>query len=168
MDGGAAKVDYERESDIKNQKIRELEEKLAVFKLNINNAEKQLRKYTEEYVIRFSDDCDCRHQLSAVADLLKKIVVTERNARNSNPKATSRRNNKVDSEIQTEAKSRHRDRDRTDEKETMRLEAKNEMLTELVGYHRTVVVLNEEIERNFHTRLFSGQQSSSSRQHTFL
>jgi hypothetical protein len=165
MDGGAAKVDYERESDIKNQKIRELEEEVAVFKLNINSAQEQLRKYAEETIIRWSDDCDCRHELSAVADSLKKIVVTERNARNSNPEATSRRNNKIDCEIQTEGNSMQWDSAGTDQEETIRrLEAKNEMLTELVeGYHTTVVVLNEVIER-----FFSGQHSSSSGQHTFL
>ena len=61
MDGGgpgAVKVEYERELQMKNQKIRELEEELAVskrltadFMLNMNSVEQQVRKYAEEPVI---------------------------------------------------------------------------------------------------------------------
>jgi len=49
--GGAAKPEHERELELKNEKIRELEEELAVSKrltadlmLNMNSAEQQLRK----------------------------------------------------------------------------------------------------------------------------
>jgi len=116
---GAVKVEYERELEMK---IRELEEELAVSKrliadlmLNVNSVEQQVRKYTEERVINWSDDCDCKQQVSAVADLLKKFIITERDANNSKPEATSRRNTKVDCETQTEANSRQRDRANADD-----------------------------------------------------
>jgi hypothetical protein len=56
--GGAAKEEYECELEMKNQKIRELEEELAVSKrlttelmLNMNSIEQQVRKYVEQSVI---------------------------------------------------------------------------------------------------------------------
>jgi hypothetical protein len=49
--GGAAKQEYERELEVKNQKIRELKEELAVskrltagFMINMKSTEQQLRK----------------------------------------------------------------------------------------------------------------------------
>jgi hypothetical protein len=150
---GAVKVEYERELEMK---IRELEEELAVSKrltadlmLSVNSVEQQVRKYAEERVINWSDDCDCKQQVSAVADLLKKFIVTERDANNSKPEATSRRNTKVDCETQTEAKSRHRDRANADDQETVRrLEDKNGELSLLVEeYERKIVLLNEEMEQ---------------------
>jgi chromosome segregation ATPase len=81
MDGsGAVKQEYERELEMKNQKIRELEEELAVSEgltadlmLNINSVEQQVRKYAEEPAILRADDCECKQQVSAVADLLKNL-----------------------------------------------------------------------------------------------
>jgi cysteinyl-tRNA synthetase len=85
--GGAVKQEYERELEMKNQKIRELEEELAVSKRltadlmhNMNSVEQQVRKYAEEPVIIWSDDCECKQQVSAVADL-KKFIITERDAK---------------------------------------------------------------------------------------
>jgi len=78
--GGAVKEEYEREFEMKNQKIRELEEELAVSKrltadlmLNMNSIEQQVRKYVEEPVIIWLDDCERKQQVSAVADLLKNL-----------------------------------------------------------------------------------------------
>jgi hypothetical protein len=71
MDGGggaatAAKVECEHELEVKNQKIRELEEELVVSKrlttdlmLNMNSVEQQARKYAEEPVTFWSDHCEC-------------------------------------------------------------------------------------------------------------
>jgi hypothetical protein len=110
MDGGgaAAKGEYEHELEMKTQKIRELEEELSFSKqltsdllLNMNSVEQQVRKYAEEPVITWSDDCDCKQQVSAVADLLKKFILKNRDAKKSKPEATSGRNTKVDCEIQT-------------------------------------------------------------------
>jgi hypothetical protein len=77
---GAVKQEYERELEMKNQKIRELEEELAVSEgltahlmLNTNSVEQQVRKYAEKPVILRSDDCECKQQVSAVADLLKNL-----------------------------------------------------------------------------------------------
>jgi len=56
-----------------------------------------------------SDDCECKQQVSAVTDLLKKFINTERDSKNSKPAATSDRNTKVDCETQPEADSRERD-----------------------------------------------------------
>jgi hypothetical protein len=84
--GAAATQEYEHELEVKNQKIRKLEEELAVskrltadFMLNMNRAKQQLRKYAEQPVIMWSDDCECKQQVSAVADLLKKFITMERN-----------------------------------------------------------------------------------------
>jgi hypothetical protein len=158
MDGGgaaAAKGEYERELEVKNQNIREREEELAISKrstadmmLNMNSVEQQVRKWAEEPVIFWSDDCDCKQQVSADADLLKKIIITDRDAKKSKPEATSGRNTKVDCETQTEANSRQRDCASADEKKTVRrLEEKNRKLSILVEeYERKIAQLNEEIE----------------------
>jgi hypothetical protein len=111
MDGGsgAAKVEYESELHMKNQKIQELDEDLAAsnkltvdLMLNVKSVEQQVKKYTEEPVIVWSDDCECKQQVSTVADLLKKFIVAERDAKKSKPETTSRKNINFDSETQTE------------------------------------------------------------------
>jgi len=88
MDGGgaAAKEEYELQLGTRKKKIWELEEELAVSKrlledlmLNMKNVEKQVRKYAEEPVISWSDDCEYKHQVSAVVDLLKNVIIMERN-----------------------------------------------------------------------------------------
>jgi hypothetical protein len=154
--GGAAKEEYQSELEMKTQKIWELEEELAASKrltadlmLNINSVEQQLRKYAEEPVIRWSDDCDCRQQVSAVADVLRKFVITEKEANNSKPEATSGRNATFDCETQTGANSRQRDCANADEHETLRrLEDKNGQLSLLVEeYERKITLLNEETEQ---------------------
>jgi hypothetical protein len=154
-DAAAAKGEYEHGLDVKNQNIQELEEELAVSKrltsdvmLNVNSVEQQVRKYAEEPAILWSDDCECKQQVSAVADLLKKIIITGRDAKKSKPEATSGRNTKVDYETQTESNSRQRDCARADEKKTVRrLEEKNRKLSILVEeYERKIAQLNEEIE----------------------
>jgi hypothetical protein len=164
MDGGAtavAKV-YESELQIKIQKIRELEEELAVSKrltadlmLTINSVEQQVRKYAEEPVSRWSDDCECKQQVSAVADLLKNFVITESDAENSKqPEATSRRNTKVDCATQTKENSRKRDRTNKDMQEKVRrLKRKKRKLSALVEeYQRESAVLNEKIEHMLQDR----------------
>ena len=158
MDGGgaAAKEEYERELQMKDQKIQELEEELAVSKrlavdlmLNMNSVEQQVRKYAEEPFILWSDNCECKHLVSAVTDLLKKIVITEKDAKKLKPEDTSGRNTKADCETQTEANSRQRDCANADEQETVRkLKDKNRQLSRLVEeYERKIVVLNEEMEQ---------------------
>jgi Flp pilus assembly protein TadD len=73
IDGGdaaaAAKKEYDRELEKKDEKIRELEEELAVSKglaadlmLNMNSVEQQVRKYAEEPVISWADDCECKNK----------------------------------------------------------------------------------------------------------
>jgi hypothetical protein len=168
MDGGgaaAAKQGYERELEMNNQKIRELEEEVAISKiltsdlmLNVNSVEQQVREYAEKPVINWSDECDCRQQVSAVADFLKRFIITDRDAKNSKkegrdtkkskPDATPGRTTKVDHETQTEPNSRQRDCASADEEENVRrLEDKNRKLSELVeDYKRRIVLLNEEIE----------------------
>jgi hypothetical protein len=74
----------------------------------------------EEPVISWSDDCDCKQQVSAVADLLKKFIIMERDDKNSKPEATSGRNIRADRKTQTKANSRQRDCANADEKETVR------------------------------------------------
>ena len=153
--GGAVKDECERELEKKNQKIRELEEELEVSKrltadlmFNMNSVEQQLRKYAEEPAIFWSDDCECKQQVSAVTDLLKKFIITERDADNSKPEATSRRNTSADCETQTEANSRRRDCANAHEQGIVRrLEDKNGKLSVLVEeYERKIVLLNEEME----------------------
>jgi hypothetical protein len=94
--------------------------------------------------------------VSAVADLLKKCIITQRDANNSKPEATSRRNTKVDCKTQTEANSRQRDRANADDQETVRrLEDKNGELSLLVEeYERKIVLLNEEMEQVLRDRTY--------------
>ena len=82
MDGGAAaaaKEEYELQLETKEKKIQELEKELAVSKrlledliLNMKSLEQQVRKYAEEPVIRWSDDCECKQQVSAVCRFVEK------------------------------------------------------------------------------------------------
>jgi hypothetical protein len=159
MDGGAAaaKQEYEREIQMSNQKIRELEEELGVsnrltseMMLNTKSVEQQVREYAEKPGISWSNDCECRQQISAVGDLLKKFIITEMNAKKSKPEArdakksksdagdtkklkpeakdakiskpeaTSGRTNKVECETQTEANCGQRYCSEADERETLR------------------------------------------------
>ena len=107
MDNGAAKEEYDRELEMKNQKIRELDEEPAVSKrlnadlmINMNSAQQRVRKYKEEPLISWSDDCEYK-KVPTVADLLKKCSTTERDRMNSKPEATSGRNTNVDCETRT-------------------------------------------------------------------
>jgi hypothetical protein len=159
--GGAAKVECESELAMKNRKIRELEEELAVSKrltvdlmLNTNSVEQQVRKYAEETFALWSDDCECKQLVTGVADVLKKFFITERNANNTKPEATSGRNTKFDCETQTEANSTQRDCANADEQESVRrLEDKDGELSVLVEeYERKTVLLNEEMEHMFRDR----------------
>jgi len=151
--GGAVKDESQRQLEEKNKKIRELEEELEFSKkltanlmLNVNSVEQQLRKYAEEPAISWADDCECKQQVLAVADLMKKIINTERDA--NKPEATSRRNNSVDCETQTEPNTRRRDCAIADNQEIVRrLEDRNGKLSVLVQkYERKIVLLNEEME----------------------
>ena len=96
----------------------------------------------------WSDVCECKQKVSAVADLLKKIITTERDGTNSKTEATSRRKTSVDCETQMEANSRQRDGANADEQKIVRrLENKNKKLSVLVKeYERKIVLLNEEME----------------------
>ena len=183
MDGGAAaaKQEYEREIQVSNQKIRELEEELGVsnrltseLMLNTKSVEQQVREYAEKPVISWSDDCECRQQISAVGNLLKKFIMTERDAKKSKsdagdtkklkpeakdakiskPEATSGRTNKVECETQTEANCGQKYCAEADERETLRrLEDKNRKLSELVkDYERKIALLNEEMEHTVQDR----------------
>jgi hypothetical protein len=158
-DGGDAVVAAvhvcESELDIKTQKIQELQEELAVSRrvtadlmLNMSSVEQQLRKYAEEPVSSWSDDCECKQQVSAVADLLKKLI-TNGDINNSKAEGASRRNTKVDGESQTEGNSWQMDRAYADDQETARrLEDKNGKLSVLVKeYERKIVSLKEEREQ---------------------
>jgi len=153
---GAAKEKNERELAMKTPKIRELEEELAVSKklttdlmLYVNSVEQQLRKYAEEPAISWSDDCECKQQVSAVADLLKKFITKK-----SKAEATSGRNTKVDCETQTEANSRQRDCASADGQEIVRrLEEKNSKpSTSAEEYERKIALLNEEMEHMLQDR----------------
>jgi hypothetical protein len=103
IDEGAAKEEYERQLEIKDQKIRELQKELALSKrptadlmLNMNSVEQQVRKYVEKPIINWADNCECKQQVLAVQDLLEQFIVTERDTKKSKPEPTSSRNNKVD------------------------------------------------------------------------
>jgi hypothetical protein len=114
MDDGAATA-AKLQLEMKDRKIRGLEEELAFYKrqtadfmLNITSVEQEVRKYVDKPIINWSDDCECRLQVLAVADLLKQFIVSEE-ANQSKPEATSGRNTKVDGKTQTEAtKNVHR------------------------------------------------------------
>jgi hypothetical protein len=171
----AAKQVYERQPEMNTQKIRELVEELVISKrfiadlmLNINSVEQQVRKYAEAPIIMWSDYCECRQNVSAVADLLKRFIITEKYAKKSKQEArdtkkskpeamdtkksktdaTSGRTTKVDHETQTEPNGRQRDYANADKQEDVRrLEDENRKLSELVeDYERKIVVLNEEME----------------------
>jgi hypothetical protein len=81
-------------------------------------------------------------------------MITERDANNSKPEATSRRNTSVDCETQTEAKSRRMDCANAHEQEIVRrLEDKNGKLSVLVEeYERKIVLLSEETEHMLRDR----------------
>jgi len=83
--------------------------------------------------------------MSSVADLLKNFI-TERDV--NKPQATSRRNNSLDCETQTEKNTRQRDCANADNQEIVRrLEDRNGKLSVLVEkYERKIVLLNEERE----------------------
>jgi hypothetical protein len=69
--------------------------------LNVNSVEQQVREYAEKPVISWSGDCECRQQVSAVADFLKRFIITDRDTKKSKPDATPGRTTKVDHETQT-------------------------------------------------------------------
>jgi hypothetical protein len=192
MDGdgaaAAAKQEYKRKLQMNNQ-IRELEVELAVsnrltsdLMLNGNSVEQQVREYSEKPAISWSDDCECRQQISAVRDLLKKFIITERDAEKSKPearyakksksKATSGWTNIVDSETQTEANTRQRDCADADERETLRrLEDKNRKLSELAkDFERKTAVLNKEMghmvqDRKSHTEHIKMRYEEENQRH---
>jgi predicted RNase H-like nuclease (RuvC/YqgF family) len=129
----------------------------ADLMLNVNSVEQQIRKYAEAPVIVWSDDCECRKNVSAVADLLRKFIITKdakkskpeaRDSKNSKPDATSGRTTKVDNETQTEPDSRQRDlASAVKQRNVRRLEDENRKLSELVeDYKRKIVHLNDEME----------------------
>jgi len=117
--------------------------------LNMNSTEQQVQKYMEEPFILWSDNCECKQLVSAVEDLLKKFIITERDTKKLKPEATSGRNTKVECETQTEANSRQRECASSDEQEAVRrVEDKNRQLSRLVEkYERKIVLLNEEMEQ---------------------
>ena len=114
--GAAAKQEYERELQMNNQKIRELEEKLAVsnrltseLMLNVNSVQQQVREYMEKPVINWSDDCECRQQISAVGDLLRKFIITERDAKKSKPEVSDAKKSKSEARDTKKSKPEARD-----------------------------------------------------------
>ena len=115
--------------------------------LNVNSVEQQVRKYAEEPVISWADDCECKKNVSAVADVLKKFI-NKKDTKKSKQEATSGSNTKVDSETQTDENSSQRERANADGQETLRrLEETNRELSVLVEeYKRKIVVLNEKME----------------------
>ena len=151
--GGTVKDESQRQLEIKNKKIRELEEELAVSKsltenvmLNMKSVEQQIRKYAEEPVISWSGDCECKLKVSSVADFFKTFIITERDA--NKPEATSSRNNGVDCETQTEPNARRRDCTNADNQEIVRrLEERNRKLSAIEKYESEIALLNEELER---------------------
>ena len=155
--GAAAKEEYELELEMKKEKIQALEEELAVSKrlvadlmLNMKSVEKEVRKYAEDPVIHWSNNCECKQQVLAVTDLLKNFIFMERDVKKLDAEITSGRNTKVDCETQTETNSRRRDCANNDEQEAVRrLEDKNRQLSKLVEkYERNIVVFNEEMEHS--------------------
>jgi hypothetical protein len=153
--GAAAKGKYEHQFLLKNQKIRELEEELAVSKkftadlmLDVNSVEQQVRKYAEEPAISWADDCECKMNVSTVADMLKKFITKKKDTKKSKQEATSGRNTKLDCLTQTEENSSQRECANADGQETLRwLEENNRELSVLVEeYERKIVVLKEKME----------------------
>jgi len=96
----------------------------------MNSVEQQVRKYTEEPVINWAGDCECRQQLSSVTDLLKNFIFIQRDIKKMDSEATCVRKTKVDCESQTETKSRQMNSARTYEQEAgRRLQDRNRQLT---------------------------------------
>jgi hypothetical protein len=164
VDGGAAAAvakEYEHQLKMEIQKIRELEEELAVSKrlvtdlmVNVKSVDQQVRKYAEEAVFNWSDDCECKQQVLAVADLLEDFIVMGMDVEKSDPEATSDRSMKVDCEMQTEEIGRQKNCANAEEQETVsRLEHKNRQLTVLVEkFERKIIVLNEEMQQRLEDR----------------
>ena len=173
MDSGAAaaaKQVNEHQPEINTQNVRDLQEQLAVSErftadlmFNINSVEQQVRNYAEAPVNSWSNDCDCKQKVSAVADLLKTFITMEKDAKTSKPEPTSGTNTRVDCETQTEAKSRQRDCANVDDLETQReLEDKYRKLSVLVDeYQRKIALLKERIEN-----MSRDQQQDKSSDHT--
>jgi hypothetical protein len=71
--GGAAKQEYERKLQVNNQKIRELTRggagglKEIDFRLDARHEQRRTAKeHTEKPALSWTDDCECRQQVSAV------------------------------------------------------------------------------------------------------
>jgi len=149
---------------VKNQKIQELEKELALskgfvtdFMLKMIRAEQEVRKYVEEPVISWADDCDCRQNVSSVADLLKSLIFIERDAKKLDSEATCVRKTKVDCKIQTVSNSRQMNGD--EQEAARRLEDRNRQLTVSVErYERKISLLKEELENMDQDRTSNIQQ----------
>jgi len=156
MDGGAPAA--KRELQVITQKIQELEKELALSRdfvtdyfLKMIRAEQEVRKYAEEPVISWADDCDCRQNLSSVADLLKSLIFIERDTKKLDSEATCVRKTKVDCEIQTVSNTRQVNGD--EQEAARRLEDTNRQLTVSVErYERKISVLKEQLENMEHDR----------------
>jgi hypothetical protein len=177
MDGdgtSAAKQVNEDHPEMYTEKIRKLEEELVVTKgftadlmLNVNSVEQEIRKYAEAPVIMWSDDCECRKNVSAIADLLRKFIITKdakkskqearhtkkskpeaKDTKKTKPDATSGRTTKIDHKTQTEPNSRQGDYASADKQENVRsLEDENRKLSQLVeDYKKKIELLNDEME----------------------
>jgi hypothetical protein len=121
------KVEYERELELKNQRIGKLEEDLAVSKqlaadlmLTLRSVEEQVRKYAEMPVTSRCDDCECKKQVPASTDLCEKNIITDLDDKKSNPEKTSGRSTEFDGETPKEAKGGQTDCANADEQETKR------------------------------------------------
>ena len=152
MDGDGAAAEAKSELQLITQKIQELEKELALsrgfvadFMLKIIRAEQEVRKYAEEPVISWADDCDCRQNLSSVADLLKSLIFIERDIQKSDSEATCVRKTKVDCESQTVSNSRQMNGD--EQEAVRRLEDTNRQLRASVEkYKKKNAVLKEQLE----------------------
>ena len=149
MDDGAAAA--KRELQLKTQKIQELEELVLSrgfvtdFMLNMKSVEQQVRKHAEKPVISSGDDCECRQNLSSVADLLKNFTFIERDIQKSDSEATCVRKTKVDCESQTVSNSRQMNGD--EQEAVRRLEDTNRQLRASVEkYKKKNAVLKEQLE----------------------
>jgi polyhydroxyalkanoate synthesis regulator phasin len=121
----AMKVKYECELQFKNQRIRILEKELedskrltADLMIKINSVEEQV-KYAVKAVVSWCDECACKKPLPAVTNLVGKFI-TDRDAKNSDPEATTGRSTECVCETPTETESRQRDCAKLDEQETKR------------------------------------------------
>jgi hypothetical protein len=149
ISGDAVIVKYERELELKNQRIRQLEEELAIsnrlftdLMLHIKSMEEQLKKYAEMPVISWCDECECKEQVPTFTDLCEKFTITDFDAENTKTDTTSSMITEFDSENPTEAKSTQRDCARPDEQATGK-----RMSVSVKEYERKFRLLNEEIER---------------------